>query len=162
MEKTILFGGIIVITAVSVLSHKEGKAQNEIINPVSKSLDKRVDTIPKSSGQNISKTDNATKRSRTRVTSDVDGQKKTVVLETTEENGRQIKAKLQGKSLAEHSINGEPIDSKEFKNYEHEVKSIIDEQRAQAIISNQEASRQISEKVPVESKNKQRMQQEKS
>ena len=161
MEKTILICGITAITIVSILSSKEAKAQNEVLNPINKSVDKRLDTIPKSKGQNISKTSNGKKSGRTRVTTDVDGQKKTVVLETSEENGREIKAKLHDNRITELSVNGEVIDSKEFEKYEPEVKSIIDRHRAEGEIANQQANQRAIEKTQVNKGHQQNIQREK-
>jgi len=161
MEKTILICGIIAITTVSILSSKEAKAQNEVLNPINKSVDKRLDTIPKSKDQNISKTSNGKKSGRTQVTTDVDGQKKTVVLETSEENGREIKAKLHDNRITELSVNGEVIDSKEFEKYEPEVKSIIDRHRAEGEIANQQANQRAIEKTQVNKGHQQNIQREK-
>lgn len=83
------------------------------------------------------------------------------MLETTEENGRQIKAKLQDNKITELFINGEVINSKEYENYESEVKSIIDKNRSEAEISNQKASQRINEKAQANNERQQNIQKEK-
>jgi len=161
MEKTILFCGIIAITSFGILSNKNAKAQKNILSRTNQLVTGTMDTIPKSNGQNISKTASAKKPARTQVMTDNDGNKKTIVLETTEENGRQIKAKLQDNKITELFINNEVINSKEYENYESEVKSIIDKQRAEAEISNQKASQRISEKAQANNEHQQITQREK-
>nr|MBA3675666.1 M56 family metallopeptidase [Chitinophagaceae bacterium] len=150
MQKTILFCGIIAITAVAVLSNKGAKAQSETLPIESKTLLAKADTIPKKNMQNATKASSEKKGTRTRVTTDNDGNEKIVVLESNNGSGRDIKAKLKDNTLFQLSINDKEIPDSELMNYEQEIKSIIDEQHTQAAIATQKASianQQLSEKV---------------
>ncbi|MEJ7671746.1 MAG: M56 family metallopeptidase [Chitinophagaceae bacterium] len=144
MEKTILCCGIIAITAISALSTKESKAQNETSALVS-TIMPTGDTIPIRNFQGTTKASSEKKSTRTRVTTDDNGKEKIIVLESVTGSGRDIKAKLKDNNVIELSINGRIIPKEEFKNYEQEIRTMIEQQQAQAIISKQQASKKISQ-----------------